>query len=159
MKTHKKVQVLIALDYDPTAQIVAESGFAMAKAMNAEVVLLHVIAEPVYYSSLLYSPIMGYIGNMDQIQMDNNDDLRKALLNYLEKMKQLLGDESTKIVFKEGDSADSIVKTANELHTDIIVMGSHSQKWLDKILMGSVTSKVLQLSTVPLFIIPTKKND
>jgi nucleotide-binding universal stress UspA family protein len=159
MKKQKKVQVLIALDYDPTAQIVAESGFAMAKAMNAEVVLLHVIAEPVYYSSLLYSPIMGYIGNMDQIQMANNEELKIALLNYLERIKQHLGDESIKIIIKEGDSADSILKTAVELHTDIIVMGSHSQKWLEKILMGSVSSKVLQLSTVPLFIIPTKKND
>jgi nucleotide-binding universal stress UspA family protein len=110
MKKQKKVQVLIALDYDPTAQIVAESGFAMAKAMNAEVVLLHVIAEPVYYSSLLYSPIMGYIGNMDQIQMANNEELKIALLNYLEKIKQHLGDESIKIIIKEGDSADSILK-------------------------------------------------
>jgi nucleotide-binding universal stress UspA family protein len=159
MKTHKKVQVLIALDYDPTAQLVAESGFAMAKAMNADVVLLHVIAQPVYYSSLLYSPIMGYIGNMDQIQMDNNDDLKISLLNYLEKIKQHLGDEFIKIIIMEGDSADSILKMAIELHTDIIVMGSHSQKWLEKILLGSVTSKVLQLSTIPLFIIPTKKND
>jgi len=38
-------------------------------------------------------------------------------------------------------------------------MGSHSQKWLENIIMGSVTKEVLRKTTIPLFIIPTKKID
>jgi hypothetical protein len=38
MKTNKMKKVLIALDYNPTAQKVAEVGFSMAKSMNAEVI-------------------------------------------------------------------------------------------------------------------------
>src|SRR5665648_427725 len=58
MKTNKMKKVLIALDYDPTAQKVAEVGFSMAKDMNAEVTLLHVISDPAYYSAVLeYSSI------------------------------------------------------------------------------------------------------
>jgi hypothetical protein len=41
---------------------VAEVGFSMAKSMNAEVILLHVISDPIYYSSTEYSPIMGLTG-------------------------------------------------------------------------------------------------
>jgi len=51
MKTNKIKKVLIALDYNPTAQKVAEEGFSMAKAMKAEVILLHIILEPFYYYS------------------------------------------------------------------------------------------------------------
>jgi nucleotide-binding universal stress UspA family protein len=51
MKTNKLKKVLIALDYDPTAQKVAETGYSLAKTMGAEVILLHVISDPVYYSS------------------------------------------------------------------------------------------------------------
>jgi nucleotide-binding universal stress UspA family protein len=51
MKTNKLKKVLIALDYDPTAQKVAETGYSLAKAMGAEVILLHAISDPVYYSS------------------------------------------------------------------------------------------------------------
>ena len=51
MKTTKINKVLIALDYNPTAQKVAETGFSMAKSMNAKVVLLHVITDPVFYSA------------------------------------------------------------------------------------------------------------
>jgi nucleotide-binding universal stress UspA family protein len=38
---------------------------------------------------------------------------------------------------------------------DIIVMGSHSRSGLEKMLMGSVTEKVLHQSSVPVLIIPT----
>ena len=65
MKTIKMKKVLIALDYDPTAQKVAEVGFSMAKSMKAEVILLHVITDPVLYATAGYSPIMGFNGYID----------------------------------------------------------------------------------------------
>jgi nucleotide-binding universal stress UspA family protein len=159
MKTNKMKKVLIALDYNPTAQKVAEVGFSMAKSMNAEVTLLHVITDPVFYSTSGYSPIMGFSGNMDMgsIQLESVDGLKNASLQYLDKSRQHLGDKTIKIMVKEGDFADSILETAKDLHADIIVIGSHSRKWLENILMGSVTEKVLHHTSIPLFIVPTKK--
>jgi nucleotide-binding universal stress UspA family protein len=59
----------------------------------------------------------------------------------------------------EGDFAGSILKTAKDLHTDVIVLGSHSRKWLENIVMGSVTADILRQTSIPLFIVPTKKRD
>ena len=53
-------KVLIALDFDPSSVKVAEKGHSLAKAMGAKIVLIHVLYEPVYYSSLEYSPIVGF---------------------------------------------------------------------------------------------------
>jgi len=152
-------KVLIALDYDPTAQKVAEEGFAMAKAMNAQIVLMHVLSDPVYYSSMEYSPIMGYNGYMEMgaLQPDTILGLRKVTQQFLDKSKHHLGDETIQTLVKEGDFADSILKSAKEIHADLIVMGSHSRKWLEEIVMGSVTEKVLHHTSIPLLIIPTKK--
>ena len=82
MKTNEMKKVLIALDYNPTAQKVAEAGFSLAKAMNAEVTLLHVISELVYYSSTEYDPIMGFTGfrEVGPIELDNLDRLEKCIL-------------------------------------------------------------------------------
>jgi nucleotide-binding universal stress UspA family protein len=161
MKANKMNKVLIALDYNPTAQKVAEVGFSMAKSMNAEVILLHVITDPVFYASAGYSPIMGFSGYVDvsPLQLDNVQGLIEASLQYLDKSKQHLGDKNIQTIVKEGDFADSILETAKELHADIIVVGSHSRKWLENILMGSVTEKVLHHTSIPLFIVPTKKRD
>jgi nucleotide-binding universal stress UspA family protein len=152
-------KVMIALDYDPTAQKVAESGFSIAKSMKADVILLHVLADPVYYSSIEYSPITGFNGFIDSgpFQFNTVDALKKASQHFLDKVKHHLGDETIQTQVKEGDFSESILKTAKEIHADIIVMGSHSRRWLDEILMGSVTEKVLHHTTLPLLIIPTKK--
>ena len=155
---NKKKKVLIAIDYNPTAKKVAEEGYALAKAMHAEVTLLHVVADPAYYSSTEFSPIMGFTGYMDvgQLQL-TNESLKKASHHFLDKSKSHLGDGSIKTLVSEGDFAETILKTAKDLHADIIVVGSHSRRWLDEVLMGSVTEKVLHHSIIPLFIIPTKQ--
>jgi nucleotide-binding universal stress UspA family protein len=159
MKTNKIKKVLIALDYNPTAQKVAEAGFSLAKNIGAETILLHVTSDPVYYSSTEYSPIMGFIGFMDNgtMQLDSTDALKKVSQEFLDKAKHHLGDKNIQTLVKEGDFAESILKTAKDLHADIIVMGTHSRKWLENIVMGSVTEKVLNHTSVPLFIIPTKQ--
>lgn len=160
MKTDKKKKVLIALDYDQTAQKVAETGFSMAKAMYADVTLLHVISDPVYYASTEYSPIMGLTDSLgvDPLQFDGLDRLKQVSQNFLNKTKLHLGDETIQTIIVEGDFADSILKTAKDRHADIVVMGTHSRKWLENIVMGSVTESVLRQSVIPLFIIPTKKH-
>ncbi len=144
-------KILIALDYDDTSQKVAEVGFSMAQAMKAEVVLLHVVSEqPVYYSSYMF---------MTELRVDILEDLKKTTLDFLNKTRKHLGDDSITIAIKEGEIAPTILKTADELSADIIVMGTHSRKWLESIIMGSQVENVLKKTTIPLFVIPTKKQE
>lgn len=154
-------KILIALDYDPTAERVAEAGFSLAKAMGAQVILLHVISEPAYYASTAYNPIMGFGGYMDldQLEPDIDEGLKKASLYFLDKSKQHLGDETIDTQVREGDVPRAILAAAKDLSADIIVMGSHSRRWLENIVMGSIAAKVLHHTNVPVFIIPTKKQD
>ena len=151
--------VLIALDYDPTAQKVAETGLMLAKTMKAEVILLHVISDPVNYTSAGHITIMGFSGYKEACaaQVDSDDALIKASHEFLDKTKIHLKDKNIKTLVVEGDCAESILKEAKKNKTDIIVMGSHSKKWLENIVMGSVTEKVLHQTSIPLLVIPTKK--
>jgi nucleotide-binding universal stress UspA family protein len=153
-------KVLIALDYDPSAEKIAAIGYDLAKAMNADVVLLHVTAEAAYYAAMDYSPVMGYAGfngftSMNLSEMTNR--LKTESVQFLEQSKKHLGDDSIITVVADGETADTILFTANEQQADIIVLGSHSRSGLDKLLMGSVAEKVLHHTKVPLFIVPTKE--
>jgi nucleotide-binding universal stress UspA family protein len=151
-------KILIALDYGPPAQKIAETGYALAKAMSADVILLHVLSEPAYYFSPEYSAIMGFEGfnALSMAPSINSDELKKAAQSYLDKTKQHLHDENIQTIIIEGDFAASIVETAMEINADIIVMGSHGRRGFNKIIMGSVAEQVLHKSTIPLFIIPVK---
>lgn len=151
-------KILIALDYDPTAQKVAETGYKLAKAMNATAILLHVISDGTQYSYLEYSPIMGFGGfsNMNMAQKDTAEALDNVAQDYLDKSKKHLGDETIQTVVRNGDYGETILKTATDLDADIIVMGTHSRRGLEKILVGSVAENVLHHSSIPMLIIPTK---
>lgn len=151
MKTTKIKTLLIAMDYDETSQKVAEQGFSLAQAMNAEVILLHVISEqPVYYSSYAY---------MRELRVDFTGDLEDSTRKFLDKAKKHLGDDSIQTVFEFGEIAATILSTAKDLKVDVIVMGSHSRKWLENIILGSQAADVLKKTTIPLYIIPTKKHN
>lgn len=152
-------KVLIALDYYPSAQKVAEQGYELAKSMNAEVFLLHVISDPNYYSTADYSPIMGFSGyiNNDPTQLDTIDVLKSASKNFLEKSKIHLGDPGIQTLVAEGDVAEAILKSAKKIEADILVLGSHSRKWFENIMLGSVAEEVLRHTSIPLHIIPTRR--
>jgi nucleotide-binding universal stress UspA family protein len=160
MNNHKVKKIIIALDFDPTAQKVAEVGFSLAKAMCAEITLLHVITTPLYYSSTGNISIMGFTTNpeLNMLQIDTTDSLKKSAQLFLDKSKQHLDDETIQTLVVEGDFAEAILAAAKSIRADIIVLGSHSQRWLESIIMGSVTEKVMRLSKLPIFIIPTRKN-
>ena len=102
---------------------------------------------------------MGFDGyaNLNLLHPDIINELKNTSLDFFEKSKHHLDNNKIKVLVKEGSIAESILNTAKELNADIIVMGSRSRRWLENILMGSVTEDVLHHTTVPLFIIPTKK--
>lgn len=157
MKNFKNV--LIALDYDQSAKKVAEAGFSLASSMGAKVTLMHVVADPIYYTNTEYSPITGYTGFsiLDPLINADPEGMKKATLDFLEKFKLNLGDETIETIAQDGEPSEAILKTAKKMHADVIVIGSHSRKWLENVLLGSVTEKVLRHSTIPLFIVPVRK--
>jgi nucleotide-binding universal stress UspA family protein len=149
-------KILIALDYNPSAQKVAEFGHKLAASMNAKTILLHVVSDATYYSSLKYSPIMGFASFNDAIETNSEEELRAMAQQYLDKSKKHLNDPKIETIVRNGSFAETILSTAKELKADIIVMGTHSRRGLEKILIGSVAENVLHNSSIPVLIIPTK---
>ncbi len=152
-------KILIALDYSPNAEKIADAGYALAKATHASVVLMHVVAEPIYYSSLDYSPIMGYSGFSSLDILNDLTVFKKASQDFLDQSKSHLGDKDITTLVGEGDCAQAILDAAQELNVDTIVMGTYSRRGLDKMLMGSIAEKVLRQAIVPLYIIPASTQE
>lgn len=154
-------KVLIALDYEPSAEKIAQTGKELANGLNASIVLLHVVAEPTYYSSMDYSPIMGFSGFMDTLNVgmtaNISDNINKLAQEFLDKSKAHLGDGAIETIIAEGSFAETIVECAEKAQADMIVMGSHNRRGLDKLLMDNVAEKVIHLSNVPVVVIPIKE--
>ncbi|MCW3117656.1 MAG: universal stress protein [Chitinophagaceae bacterium] len=149
-------KVLIAIDYNPSSQIVAETGHSVAKAINAEIVLVHVISDATYYS-MPYSPIMGYEGLLADNSILMADELRKEAGKFLAATTKHLNDENIVTRVLEGEVAGSILEYAKDNNVDLLILGSHSHSGLYKLFVGGVAEKLLQHSKIPLLIIPNKE--
>lgn len=151
MKSKKVKKILIALDFHPTSHKVVETGLKMAKALGAKVVLLHVKVQLVNYA-LTYK-------KLGLLKLENLDEQTLAADNFLNNAKDKLELNQIQTIVKEGDFAVSVLEAAKELAIDIIVMGSHSTRWIEEIVLGRITNKILQKSNISLLIIPTRSQD
>jgi nucleotide-binding universal stress UspA family protein len=40
----------------------------------------------------------------------------------------------------------------------LVVVGSHSHRWMEDVLLGNVTQKILRESLVPVLVVPSKRH-
>lgn len=150
-------KVVIALDYSPAAQTVAEAGYAFARDMQAQVCLVHVIADAAYYS-IDYSPIMGYGGLNTASTLQLVEELMEEAAKFLEASAHYLKNETIQTRILEGPADQAILAFANEWQADLIILGTHSRSGLEKLLMGNVAASILKHTRTPLLIIPSRES-
>jgi nucleotide-binding universal stress UspA family protein len=56
-----------------------------------------------------------------------------------------------------GSTGDGILNCSKEFKADLIVIGTHSRKGLDRLLSGSVSEHVVRHSEVPVLVVPMKE--
>ena len=56
-------------------------------------------------------------------------------------------------VLKIGDPADEIMKVSSQRHADLIVMGAKGLSAIDRILLGSVSTRVVQYASCPVLVV------
>lgn len=159
-KTNIMKKVLIALDYDSNSNEIAKIGYQLAQKMGAQTILLHVLFDQTNFSSTQFDPMMG-MGAYDYnvfAEVVDAESYTIAGNQYLEHIKKFLNDDSIQLLVKIGDASDEILATSISTQSDLIVMGTHSKKWLEKVLVGSVAASVLEQTEIPLLVIPTKKS-
>ena len=149
-------KVIITLDYNPNSEKVVKKGYELSKLMNAEVCLLHLVAEVRYYG-MQYEPFMGYEGYTFPVNYTIQEEFVKVAQDYLDKTAVHLGDENITTKLVEGDTAQKILETAKEWNASVIVMGTHSHSTLEKIFLGTVASSVLEKTKIPVYMVPTGK--
>ena len=148
-------KVLIAIDYNLCAQKIAETGFEYARAMKAEVCIVHAIADIAYYS-MEYSPIMGFEGFRADSSFETEEQQQNEANRFLAAVVKHLGGSNIKTKVLDGKTAEAILQYACEYKADLIVIGAHSHNGIEKI-MGNVAAKVIKNAVIPTLIVPADK--
>lgn len=150
-------KVLIAIDYNPVSEKVANAALELVGSMDAEICLIHVLADVSYYGTQ-FPTFMGYEGYTGMgPDLNMAMEMRKVAEEFLEKAADHIDHPAVSTHLAEGDTANSILDYADEWKADLIVIGTHSHSTWEKILMGTVAEKILEKTKIPVYVVPVKK--
>jgi nucleotide-binding universal stress UspA family protein len=147
--TSKKI--LCAVDLSPaSAPVLAWAGL-FAKALDAQLEVLHV-EWPEYPPYFFLSQEEDLAGQAE----GRRAMLEKALADMLGSSPvSTIGPEITVV---EGHAVEAILKHAEARHPDLIVMGSHGRSGIARMRMGSVAESVMRDAAVPLLVVRSLEN-
>ena len=142
MITIKKI--LCPVDFFPASEAAVKYAAALALNYEAELYLLHVVATIVPTSFEVAIP------PADITQLVEEGSRRE-----LKKLEAAVRDTGVQVhaELRSGDVFDEIKRTIEIEQPDLIVMGTHGRRGVERWFMGSTTEKLLRHSPVPLVTI------
>ena len=146
-------RILVPLDGSRLAEQVLPYVGAFSKALGSPVLLLRIF-NPVR-PELNNLPIHGQY--LDRLDPSYRDQALESLNEYMVSIEEL-GVVVSRTVH-EGDPATHIINEAGKESDTLIAMSTHGRSGITRLMMGSVTDKVLQATTSPLLIIRARPQE
>jgi nucleotide-binding universal stress UspA family protein len=138
--------ILLATDFSENSEYAFEYALSMAKKYDALLALIHVINEPVDLRGF-YVPHISF----DTLEEEIEQGARKMMDRFCR--THLRDYQKYESFIVPGIPYDEIIKKANELSADLIIMGTHGRSGLDHVLFGSTAEKVVRKSVVPVLTV------
>lgn len=144
MKPFKKI--LVPVDLSDVSLKIVPWVIMMAEKFDAEIHLLFVARKLDYYVSVYMTP--------EVIRNFTYELIRGAKRKMEEFAKTDLKEYSNcETTVAHGDPAQEILDYITSEKTDLVIMGTHGRKGLDRVFFGSVADRVVKMSPVPVLTI------
>jgi nucleotide-binding universal stress UspA family protein len=144
--------ILIPTDGSDAAQKGVDHGLSLAKTVGAKVTIISVTEPFPYHAGAggsVWAPLPVDISGYEAGQKR----FAEALLAQAGEAAAKLGLGASLSHVTNAQPAEAIVEAAKAGGCDLIVMASHGRRGLDRLLLGSQTSKVLAYSATPVLVV------
>ena len=138
-------KIICALDLSQHSIVVADYAVTMAKAFDAEILAVYAAPALTQYVGFHVPPssIESFVG---EIVSGAEKTMEEFVSEHFKNVKAV-----GKVV--NGYAAEEILSLAENSGADLIIMGTHGRKGIDRILFGSVAEKVVKGSPIPVMTV------
>ena len=137
---------LVASDFSAGARRAAEEALMLAESFRARVIFVHALDRPSYAISYVHE--LGVSLPVPQPTPEQIEPEWEAFLSDLP-LGNITWEKST----EEGPAPTTILRYAQHIKADMIVMGTHGRSGLPHMLLGSVAEKVARAASCPVLTI------
>lgn len=149
-------KILIPTDGSPLSSMAALEGVDLARRIGAEIVGIYVAREN-QNPAFDFSDIRPKHYPSQQEYKDAIMQAGEAFLKPVQEAAEKAGIKFTRLIAISNATARQIVKSAHENECDLIYMGSHGCAGWGNVLLGSVATKVLSTSLIPVLVYKFKR--
>ena len=152
-------KILYATDLSENARYAFKYAASLADRYGAKITILHVLEEVHTGAASLAVNIVGE-EKWNELRKNNEQNVIHMIQTRLEKFCEDVVDEVPncrffvdEILVKIGHPADIILKQAEAIQCDMVVMGTHGMGMLEEVVMGSTARRVVRRCKKPVLTI------
>jgi len=144
MKEFKRI--LFPVDLSESSENILPYVQMVAKKFDAKIHILFAARVFQYFTSI-YVPHP----SINKFEQEIIEGAEKKLYEFIDKhFKEYSG---TKTAVVAGDASEEIINYVESQGIDLIIMGTHGRKGMDKVIFGSVAERVVKTSPVPVLVV------
>lgn len=146
-------RILCPTDHSEFSRHAFEQAVVLARWYGADITALHVYGVPM--------AMVAIAGEGTNVPVDHSAMAAAHFAGHLAEISRFIESASASGVkvdplVVEGGVVDSILKQAESLETDLIVMGTHGRSGFERLLLGSVTERILRKAPCPVLTVPRR---
>ena len=140
--------LICTTDFSDLSNRAIPYGIALANEFDARLYVCHVIGLP---SAAIYGEIL----------VDPEEQKNKALAFAQAQLKQIIGEQrlNWEPLISVGHIADEINRLAEDKMADLVITATHGRSGLKRLILGSVTGRLVRTLPCPILIIPGPQQD
>lgn len=136
-------KVLAAVDLSTASTPTVNAAEQFANLFGARLCVLHVV-EPLRFT---------YVAPDQWDEEAYERRSREAFERFVSPFKRVAAED---LVVRRGLAAETITEEAGAWHADVVVVGSHGKGWVDRILIGSTTQRLVTELPTSVLVVPSK---
>ncbi len=135
-------RILVPLDHSPGSSAIVDFATVIARGLGARITLLHVYEPP--------NEMIGVVhGATVAGEVAAEEEAGRALLDGAEARIRDSGLQVERLVERATPASDAIVHHAALGSYDLVVMGTHGRRGIERLLIGSTAERVLRDAPCP----------
>jgi len=132
------MKILLAVDGSEFSKAATQALISQFRPEGAEILALRVVEPRVFFTSPQMAP--GYAPEQDEIIKEDLRQAQESVNQASQALRSAGFSVNTRVV--EAEARNGILDIAAEWHANLIVLGSHGRKGLQRFLIGSVAEHV-----------------
>ena len=136
-------RIVVPLDHSDVSEAALPLATDLARRRGIPLALVHVLEMSPEFTA--------YVHGMSEV--DALIELEEASQKYLNEIAAGIEGVEVSTIVLRGQPASRLVEYVDELHDSLIVMSSHGHSGFRRMVLGSVTARVIQASSAPVLVV------